>query len=128
MSRVWHYKYGGSTTTSHTDCPARALLLGRCPKGCPERNPYGNCAIANLVDHPRIEEMPTGERVFISSHYYLGVEETEKFKRLKAVCDFHGLQTSVEVYPWNTVKTVSHIKIYKPNVCRQQPSSQGGAS
>ena len=113
MSRVWHYKYGGFTTSSHPDCPARVLLHGRCPKGCPERNPRGNCSVAKLVDHVRLEKTTVGDDCFVSSVYYTDVENSEKYKRLKAVCDFHGLHTAVEIYPWNGMKTVSHIKVTK---------------
>ena len=111
---IWRYKHGGSTTSSHPFCPARVLLHGRCPKGCPERKKYSDCSIGNLVDHVRIEETPAGEECFVSSVYNVDMEETEAYKRLKAVCDFHGLRTSVEVYPWNGIKHVSHVKITRP--------------
>ena len=111
VSRVTKYRHGGTTTSSHPFCPARVLLHGRCPKGCPERLVHSNCAIANLVDHPRLENTSTGEDCFVSSVYYAEVTDTEEYKRLKAVCDFHNLHVCVEEYPWNGQNIVSHVKI-----------------
>lgn len=115
MSRTWKYKYGGSTTSSHPSCPARVLLHGRCPKGCPERSITGCCSVDSLVDHERLEKTTSGGDCFVTSFYYRGLEDAENYKRLKAVCDFHGLNTRVEVYPWNGVECVSHVKITKPS-------------
>lgn len=113
MGKIWKYKYGGSTTSSHPWCPARALLHGRCPKDCPEKRPLGGCEIGNYVDHPRIEEDPVGGECFISSYYYGDIEKTDSYRHLKAVCDFHNLRMIVEEYPWNGMEFVSHIKITK---------------
>ena len=113
MGRIWKYKYGGSTTSSHPYCPARVLLHGRCPKDCPEKLSIDGCRIDNYVDHPRLDETPMGGECFISSHYYTDIENSVGYKHLKAVCDFHKLCVTVEEHPWNGVKVVSHIKITK---------------
>ena len=111
MSRKWKYKYGGVTTSSHPSCPARVLLHGRCPRGCPERRSNGVCSVDSLVDHERLEKTISGEDCFVTSFYFLGLEDSENYKRLKAVCDFHGLNSCVEVYPWNGIEIVSHFKV-----------------
>ena len=113
MSKRWYYNYGGSTTSSHPLCPARVLLGGRCPKTCPERNPYSDCSCLPIIDHPSLETLPSGEQCFVSRVYYSIGPGNEEFRRLQAVCECHGLTITVEEKPWHGVDIVSHIKITK---------------
>ena len=113
MSKRWHYKYGGSTTSSHPLCPARVLLRGRCPKVCPEWNFYSDCSCLPIIDHPSLEILPSGEQCFVSRVYYSILPGDKEFKRLQDVCQCQGLTISVKESPWNGMKTVSHIKITK---------------
>jgi len=113
MGRRWCYKFGGSTTSSHPYCPARVLLGGRCPKSCPERDPYSDCSRLPIIDHPSLETLPSGEECFISRVYYSITPNNEEFRRLRAVCEIHGLTITVEEKPWHGMDIVSHIKITK---------------
>ena len=113
MGKETRYKFGGSSMSSHPYCPARVLLGGRCPKTCPERNPYSDCSCLPIIDHPSLETLPSGEQCFVSRVYYSIGPGNEEFRRLQAVCECHGLTITVEEKPWHGVDIVSHIKITK---------------
>ncbi len=114
MAKRTYYKYGGSSMSSHPYCPARVLLKGRCPKACPEYKFFSDCSQLPIIDHPSLETLPSGEQSFVSRVYSSISPEDKEFRRLKAVCECHGLKLSVSESPWNGVETVSHIKITKP--------------
>lgn len=111
MSRVIRYKYGGTTKSSHSECPARVLLGGRCPKGCPEKDVLRACIPMKWVDHPGLDELPSGEKIFVCRHYGLGIEAIYG-KHIQRYCDFHNLDYTIEKGEFNgEMATIIKIKV-----------------
>ncbi len=100
MARVHKYKYGGSTTSTHTRCPARVLLGGRCNGKCPYYcGPCSECNGLHWLDHERLVTDKDGRQMFVSSHhggecpFYL---ENADFE---AYLEVHGLEIETALVP-----------------------------
>ena len=94
-------------------CPARVLLGGRCPKGCPRKqNIYHECERLNVLDHILVDALPSGEMYFVSRHHGVGWETAPEVQNLVSFCRWHGLSIKIEEQADNaTYKT--HIIIKK---------------
>lgn len=101
--RKWEYKYGGSTTSSHTSCPARVIKGGRCPKNCPlyeSHQKYSTCSGLNsgglgLIDHERVITDDDGRRAFVSM-YHGGFPAELRSDWMKQYLEVNGLNMTIE--------------------------------
>ena len=114
-----NYKLGGKITCSHEECPARVLLRGRCPKGCPAKS---ICSRGwrnySGIDHVGVEKNPDGTQTFVSCSH--GISE-EAEKNIKAFCDWHGLSVEIDkdhVHTYGPWSYELRMKITKKEVSK----------